>query len=162
MTIDEVYDLLIYLSEMYPNSRMKSLEKTANNWFDLLKDYKASDVMTSAKSHCRRCKFYPTISEIIDNIIPAAYEALGIPEEKEDPERVKARIDKMVDVERQRLGRNLSDDEYRQVRDDAIKIEQMKRRYTRPVQQVRDPRLTKEQVDALEEFIDLNIERGNL
>lgn len=155
MTKNETLQMILYLVKSYPNSSIKDISGTAEAWSDALKNYPADQVMESARNIARKQKFFPSLAELVQNIIPAQYDKLGIPEEEPDQEKLNEKIRKAVDARRHDLGRNLSDEEYREVRDEITKIDEIRRKNTRPFQPPKDVVITDEDIAAQTEYIDL-------
>lgn len=132
MTKTQVADLLNKLSAIYPKAKIEDPEAMLEAWAEILEPYSADDIKLSANRHARTNRFFPEVSELIQNIIPAHYDRLGIPEQQSDPEKIRNDIKRAVSVEKDRLGRELSDEEFIQIKNDVIKMDKLRRKYTRP------------------------------
>lgn len=130
----EVINLIDYLVQIYPNNKVTNVAKLANAWSDVFEPYNPEDVMEAARCISRSRAFFPAASEIIERIIPAQYEKLGIPE-------VRPTEDELANMNR----------EERQVAE-------VKARYTRPFTPPKPVKLTDQDIQTLEEFLDLPYE----
>lgn len=150
----EVAKLLDYLSKAYPKFEIVDMEGTLDTWADLLEPYRDEDVLRAAKYHARHNRFFPAVSELVENIMPAAYEEKGIPEEPEDPEKIRTDTSRAIKAEESRLKRKLSEEECRKIKADVIKIDEIRRKNTRPFQPPPTIILTDEDVEVISEWLD--------
>ena len=132
MNRNEVTALVRYLDTVYPNNRIKDIDVFAITWTDILKPYDRDQIMAAARMCVKTCKFFPSVSEIIDRIIPSEYEKKGIPEEPVNEKELNEKIDRAVESQKRHLQRSLSDSEYHDIRDEIITLDEMRRKYTRP------------------------------
>ena len=147
--------IVTFLANSFPNKTFRDLPGVMDAYHEILKDYKEDEVMEAAIRCVRIMKYFPNVGELVQNIIPAQYDKLGIPEEEPDQEKLNEKIRKAVEARRHDLGRNLSDEEYRDVRDEITKIDEIRRKNTRPFQPPKDVVITDEDIAAQTEYIDL-------
>lgn len=136
MTKSEVLQLMIFLQKFY-RKVPENLDAMADGWAEVLEDYTYEELRASAKYHVRRSKFFPTLSELIDGIPTAIYAEYGIEEVRLSP----AELARLTPEQR--------------------RIEELKAKYTRPFQDPPTVQLTAEDVAALNEFIDIDVEEGD-
>lgn len=136
MTKSEVLQLMIFLQKFY-RKVPENLDAMADGWTEVLEDYTYEELRASAKHHVRRSKFFPTLSELIDGIPTAVYAEYGIEEVRPTPE------------------------ELARMTPDQRRIAELKAKYTRPFQDPPKVKLTAEDVAAMNEFIEIDIEEGD-
>lgn len=136
MSSTEVMEMMIYLQKFYKRGIDKPIE-TAEAWADILKDYTKDEIMLSVKAHVRRSPYFPTVSEIIEGIVPAVYASLGM-------EPVK-----------------LSEEVLGKMTKDQRKVEELKQKYTRQFREPEKVIITKDDVEVLNELIDVDVQEGD-
>lgn len=154
MEREQTIQVLEYLAKAY-RSKIQDPVTTIDIWNDAFTNYTYEDVMPAVKLHIRRCPYFPKISEIVQNIVPAKYDKLGIPEEEQNPEELNEKIKAAVKAQKSDLERDLTTEEYFQTRSDVIKLDEIRRKNTRPFIPAPNIKLTDEDTKTLEEFIDL-------
>lgn len=136
MSSTEVMEMMIYLQKFYKRGIDKPAE-TAEAWADILEDYTKEEVMLSVKAHVRRSPYFPTVSEIIEGIIPAVYAALGM-------EPVK-----------------LSEETLGKMTKDQRQVEELRQKYTRPFREPGKVIITKDDKEVLTELLDVDVQEGD-
>lgn len=131
MNKNETANLLNWLCAVYPKAKIEDPVAMLDAWTHLLADYKEEDIKLAAERHAKTNRFFPEVSELIQSIIPAHYDQLGIPEDPFDSEEFAKRLKKALAVQRDHLGRDLTEDEYIQVKSEVAKVYELRRKYKR-------------------------------
>lgn len=73
MTREEIIKLLSLVSASYPHAKIKDPSSLVSTWEMVLGDFSAESVCKAARLHIETNKYFPSPSDIRDNIVRASF-----------------------------------------------------------------------------------------